>query len=463
MLWMALSAEEKAAKGPRKLFTAKQLRWRKLRRERAAEAERKARAAKKEAARQAKIAARVARRDAQRARRAKRRRARRGRRKREGSPPPTDPEGPTAVPPPPRQARPASLAHDGPETDSAATTAATLDASSAALGLVASPGPATDTAATADHEAGRPGTDSSAADDDNATAAGPAAVVVQGTPISSALSLPSLHRDRQHSKPRSRRSRSRTRPRLQRISISRDQSEQHYKEFRKLLFQQDDHKARVFKAQFRGGNPFIKKRTPKLKAATEGLPVVPKGGLRDAKGRRVAGKITEDGQYHCQSRRCAAVVVFPSDRNAMLVTCGLCGHLNNRAQFVRIDAAPVVRPPPVRVLSFSEQCRAKFQQKLKERFIEQLDDVIHHVAASARAGVSPGKRVWKEFDNTQLRLQHPWRAPPAPGAKYDIDKAEGPRWARTLGTCKSVPAITLYPKRHQMRFDRDEEVLSPLR
>ena len=123
---------------------------------------------------------------------------------------------------------------------------------------IVSPGPAPDKAAAPEQEANTSTT--SNINVDGAAAAGPveAASGAKDTPIS-ALSLPALHRP--HSKPRA--LALADAPACNVSPLSRDQSEMHYKEFRKLLFQQDDHKAGVFKAQFRGGNPFIKRTKPK--------------------------------------------------------------------------------------------------------------------------------------------------------------------------------------------------------
>lgn len=245
------------------------------------------------------------------------------------------------------------------------------------------------------------------------------------------------------------------RPRLQRISISRDASDKNYKEFRKLLFEQDEFRAKVFKEQFRGGNPYIK---TKHKSSEESLQGAPESLSNEEQRvlQKLAGKIDREGNFHCQSRKCGAVVKFQNATDSF-VECLQCSHLNNRKSFKHVDAPRAPTSPHKLLQTHAEMCRQKFMRKMQHRFIDQLNGVIQHIGDTVNAGRPPKKNIWKEFDNTQLRLQHPFRAPAAPGAKYNIEYGEGPSHRRTLSQTKSSPAFTLYAKRHQMRFDADPD------
>ncbi len=402
VLWMALSEEEKQARGSRKLYNAKQLAWRKKRREKAREVLRVQKRAKKAAAQRLRIQARKLRQSKlksklkAKAKLGAKAKCRAGKIKEESS---------IKQPVKPQNSLSTSIAL------SPSTELRPLEGkfSSKMLPPVALSKPLRTT------------------------------------------SEPSFLRMKRGKQSHSPGMMLETPSRLQRISISRDNSEQVYKEFNKLLFAQDDHKATIFKAQFRGGNPYIKPRKKKP------LPVPASAPETNHKANKLAGKIDRQGNLHCQSRKCGAVVTFDGDRDTFM-QCEMCGHLNNRRTFRHIDAPRAqtssrAKFPP----THADLCREKFSRKLRHRFIDQLNDVIHHIGDSVNAGIPPKKTIWKEFDNTQLRLAHPWKAPAAPGAKYDISYGEGPSFRRTLSNAKSTPAFTLYAKRHQMRFDNDPD------
>jgi hypothetical protein len=447
VLWMALSAEEKRAKGSRKMYNAKQLAWRKKRRDREREDARKERQAKRAAA----LRARARHKQRQSKLKAKAKAKAKAKVKTEIKSLRVNKT---------RLGGEASLmdASHGATPEDAVVVAVSLS-----TGKQVSE-PHTETSIT---------TSSSLSE--------PPSSVLTLPPLASSQPLrgtsePSILQMRTE---QSKHSKSpdmmlnapnhQSRSRLQRISISRDNSEQVYKDFNKLLFAQDDHKARLFAEQFRGGNPYMKSRknVPETSALTlpgrsgENAPIATATASRSAKELRalqtLAGKLDRQGNLHCQSRKCGAVVTFVSDIDSF-VSCTQCGHLNNRKSFKHVDAprtqvSSQTKFPP----THAELCREKFTRKLRHRFIDQLNDVIHHIGDSAKAGRSPQKRIWKEFDNTQLRLVHPWKAPAAPGAKYDIAFGEGPNYRRTLSHVKSTPTFTLYAKRHQMRFDNDPD------
>ena len=235
------------------------------------------------------------------------------------------------------------------------------------------------------------------------------------------------------------------RSRLQRISISRDNSEQVYKEFNELLYAHDDHKARLFKEQFRGGNPYMKRRKRKSKTEEESVSL---SSEEQRALQKLSGKIDSDGHFHCQSRRCGAIVTFDSDGDAF-TTCTRCSYLNNRKMFKHVNA-PRAETSSTAWGLHADLSPREIHTKVAASLHDQLNGVIHHIGDSVRSGRSPKKSIWKEFDNTQLRLAHPWKAPAAPGPKYQFN-------CRALSNIKSAPAFTLYAKRHQMRFDNDPD------
>jgi hypothetical protein len=257
-------------------------------------------------------------------------------------------------------------------------------------------------------------------------------------------------------------SKSRSRPRFERLSISREErSETTYQEFKKILFAQDDHKARVYKEQFRGGNPFMlqsKSKTkslfPRVREEERSEDIESNKVVQERKRRQLSGKFDENVHghisYYCQSRRCGRVVVFPNDENKLMTTCEYCGHLNNRREFIRVGTRRVSKPSSSIVKSHSDISREKFKLKLRDRFLDNINEVIHHLSNSAKERVSPGKRIWKEFDRTQQRLAHTWKQPTPAAHDYGVPW-EGTRMQRVRAGTRSVPAFNFAPKRHQKK------------
>ena len=241
-----------------------------------------------------------------------------------------------------------------------------------------------------------------------------------------------------------------------------------FNEFRQLLYATDGVRplTKVFteyKEQFRGGNPYVTE-TIKLKKEATTLESS-ESKIEGIKRRmRVAGRFEYFGQtndattvYYCQGRRCAKALQFPTDTKKYLVTCDYCGCLNNRNHFIHVDA---VKKKSQRasflplVQSHADVSRAKFKLKLRDRFLENMNDVILSLASSARQQRSPSKRVWKEFDRTQQRLAHTWKQPTPSPQDYGIP-FEGTYNKRVLSHARSQPSYDFAPSRHQKKTSID--------
>lgn len=404
VLWMALSEEEKRAKGKGKFYNAKQLEWRARRREGAREEARR----RKREKREKRAAARLAKARARKTRRSK------------------------------LKVKVAAKAQDQTVTNQQTRTPSE-DPPPSELRSVKTESQATPSAAPKNVQKEEP----AGLKDVSASVAlsGPLPPLASRPPRNPPPASMSHSPDYRLMLPQGNRSR------LKRISISRDNSEQVYKEFNELLYAHDDHKARLFKEQFRGGNPYMKRRKRKSKTEEESVSL---SSEEQRALQKLSGKIDSDGHFHCQSRRCGAIVTFDSDGDAF-TTCTRCSYLNNRKMFKHVNAPRAETSSTAwGPRTHADLCREKFTRKLQHRFIDQLNGVIHHIGDSVRSGRSPKKSIWKEFDNTQLRLAHPWKAPAAPGPKYQFN-------CRALSNIKSAPAFTLYAKRHQMRFDNDPD------
>ena len=83
----------------------------------------------------------------------------------------------------------------------------------------------------------------------------------------------------------------------------------------------------------------------------------------------------------------------------------------------------------------------------EEIILEDMNDVISRLSKSTITKTSPGKRIWKEFDQTQQRLAHTWKQP-TPGPQYYGTPFEGSYNQRILSHAKSKPSFNFAPKRH---------------
>ena len=209
----------------------------------------------------------------------------------------------------------------------------------------------------------------------------------------------------------------RSRPRFDRILISREENkgDRIYKEFNELLYKQDDHKIKTHlkKLQFRGGNPFFQQSTKETslnknnrKNNNTNNNTATHRKLRILK----AGRFEEDFnngtiKYYCQSRKCASQIYFENN-DSYFIHCERCNHLNNKREFTRVGEKRYCQQSPPVIKSHSEISREKFKLKLRDRFLEQQNEVIRHLSDSAKACVSPGKRIWKEFDRTQVKSKN---------------------------------------------------------
>ena len=117
----------------------------------------------------------------------------------------------------------------------------------------------------------------------------------------------------------------------------------------------------------------------------------------------------------------------------------------------RLTTGSLLSPGP---RTHAEISRAKFKTKLRDQFLNNMNDVISHLSTTAIACVSPGKRIWKEFDRTQQRLAHTWKTPTPAPHDYGIPW-EGTRTSRVASRTRSVPAFDFAPKQHQKKTSID--------
>ena len=99
----------------------------------------------------------------------------------------------------------------------------------------------------------------------------------------------------------------------------------------------------------------------------------------------------------------------------------------------------------------------KFKAKLRDKFLWNMNSVISHLSTTAIARVSPGKKIWKEFDRTQQRLAHTWKTPTPAPHDYGIPW-EGTRTCRVASQTRSVPAFDFAPKRHKKKTSIDMDM-----
>lgn len=180
---------------------------------------------------------------------------------------------------------------------------------------------------------------------------------------------------------------------------------------------------------------------------------------------RVAGRFEyQDDEkrtpvYYCASRMCANVLdTFSKEKNKCLVTCFHCGCLNNRNHFIHVDEKKKRKrntaPSLPLVQSHAEISRAKFKLKLRDRFLTDMNEVIRKLSTNAKAKVSPGKRIWKEFDRTQQRLAHTWKQPTPGPQDYGVP-FEGTYNKRVMSHAKSQPSYNFAPARHKKKTSID--------
>ena len=248
-----------------------------------------------------------------------------------------------------------------------------------------------------------------------------------------------------------------------------------FHEFRQLLFATGAHKSKLYREQFRGGNPYLKNSKHSMvpwtaKATKPTQPPSPKSHqeLQQEKKRarkhrmRVAGRFEyQDDErtpvYYCASRMCANVLdTFSQAKNKCLVKCVHCGCLNNRNHFIHVDEKRKRNTAPSLPLvqSHAEISRAKFKLKLRDRFLDDMSKVIRTLSTNAKAKVSPGKRIWKEFDRTQQRLAHTWKQPTPGPQDYGVP-FEGTYNKRVMSHAKSQPSYNFAPARHKKKTSID--------
>ena len=231
-----------------------------------------------------------------------------------------------------------------------------------------------------------------------------------------------------------------------------------FNEFRQLLFATDGvrpltkvfDKSREFKEQFRGGNPFFSKLKDKKKCQIKETSIEEQQNEnKKARKRklRLGGKYEyqDDGRkqvFYC--RKCVKILpAFSTELKTCIVTCD-CGYLNNRKHFIHVNEKREIKKSTSLPLiqSHAEMSRNKFKLKLRDRFLEDMNDVISRLSKSTITKTSPGKRIWKEFDQTQQRLAHTWKQP-TPGPQYYGTPFEGSYNQRILSHAKSKPSFNL--------------------
>jgi hypothetical protein len=83
-----------------------------------------------------------------------------------------------------------------------------------------------------------------------------------------------------------------------------------------------------------------------------------------------------------------------------------------------------------------------------------MNEVIRKLSTNAKAKVSPGKRIWKEFDRTQQRLAHTWKQPTPGPQDYGVP-FEGTYNKRVMSHAKSQPSYNFAPARHKKKTSID--------